>query len=40
MPLLTFVAAGTTVYLAVAYELIIFASAVIPFLASVYLVVA
>jgi hypothetical protein len=40
MPLSTFVAAETTVYLAVAQEIIIFASAVIRFLDSVYLVVA
>jgi hypothetical protein len=40
IPLLTFVAAGTTVYLAVAWELLIFASAVIPFLDSIDLVVA
>jgi hypothetical protein len=40
MPLLTFVAAETTVYLAVAYEMIIFASAVILFLDTVSLVTA
>jgi hypothetical protein len=40
MPLLAFVAAGTTVYLDVASNMIIFASDVIPFLDSVDLVVA